>query len=435
MSGAQCLDPGMELREATDHCDRRGPAGHGRRTAAGQEGAGGVTVGTVRSRSFAPLLALVAASAAAASSPATAAVPTLDHIIVVVMENKDWAQVRDAPYTTSLRLSGAEFLNSYGVTQDASQPNYLAMWAGSTFGVTANTCPPPGSPYTAENLGHALEAAGKTWRAYSENLPSTGSNVCTSGGSSPLYTRKHDPWTDFSNLDHNNERVYSDLALDIANNTLPNLAYVIPNNCDNSHNTGCTVTIGDTWLSNNLPAMIAAVDTTGIVILTWDEDSGTPGNNNHILTVFKGPRVKSGYQSAVPVNHNNVLRTICEALGVAPMGQAAIDPPITDVWYEGALDVPTVAGGGIRLSAPMPNPSTGGVTAQLTLPEAARVEASIYDIAGHAIRRLMSGTRSGPVELRWDARRENGSPAGAGIYFLKVRAGARALQQKAVLLR
>jgi acid phosphatase len=388
----------------------------------------------VRFRPFALLLALAAAPAATASQAATAVVPALDHIIVVVMENKDWSQVRYASYTQSLEITGAELINSYGVTQDASQPNYLALWAGSTFGVTTNACPPPGSPYTAENLGHALEVAGKTWRAYSENLPATGSSICTSGGTSPAYTRKHEPWTDFSNLDHNNERVYSDLALDIANNTLPNLAYVIPNNCNNTHNTGCTVTIGDTWLSNNLPAMIAAVGNNGVVILTWDEDSGTLGNNNHILTIFKGPRVPHGFQSTGVVNHYNVLRTICDALGLAPFGEAANVAAITDVWFQGDLAVPPLAGGGIRLSPPMPNPSDGGVTARLTLPETALVEASIYDIAGHAIRRLMSGTRSGAVELQWDGRREDGSSAGAGIYFLKVRAGGRALQQKAVLL-
>jgi hypothetical protein len=388
----------------------------------------------MRFRLCALLLALLAALATAAPHAAGAAVPALDHIIVVVMENKDWSQVRDAAYIATLRSGGAELTNSYGVSQAASQPNYLALWAGSTFGVTNNNCPSPGSPYSDENLGHALEAAGKTWRAYSEDLPSNGS-ACTSGGSSPLYTRKHDPWTNFSNLDHNNERTYNELLFDIATNALPNLAFVIPNNCDNMHNTGCTVTVGDTWLSNQIPAMIGAVGPDGIVILTWDEDGGTPGNNNHILTVFRGRRVGAGIQSSGVVTHYDLLRTICDALGIAPMGAAASASPIDDIWVDIVAGVPPVVGDALRLSPPTPNPSSGGVSARLWLPEASHVEAGIYDLAGHSIRALARGVRAGAIELQWDGRRDDGSPAGAGVYFLRVRAGARALEQKAVLLR
>src|SRR5436189_6192024 len=120
--------------------------------------------------------------------------------------------------------------DSYAITHP-SQPNYLALWAGGTLGVTSNTCPAPGSPFVAENLGHACEAAGRTWRSYSESLPAAGSTVCKVD--SGLYTRKHCPWTNFSNLNHRNERPYSDFSVDLARGTLPDLAFVVPNNCDN----------------------------------------------------------------------------------------------------------------------------------------------------------------------------------------------------------
>ncbi len=269
---------------------------------------------------------------AAGSSTLGQVVPRLDHIIVVVMENKTYDQVRVLPYAAGLIASYASFSNSYGLTHP-SQPNYLALWGGDTFGVTSDACPAPGSPYSAENLGHACEAAGLTWRAYSENLPEAGSSVCTADNS--LYTRKHDPWTNFSNLDHLNERPYSDLAADISGGTLPNLAFVIPNNCDDSHNTtqGCTAEFGDTWLSNNVPAMIQAVGN-GIVVLTWDEDDSSLRNNNHILTVFAGPPVQSGYVSTQILSHYTVLRMICEALGIQPFGFAAGQFSITDVWRD-----------------------------------------------------------------------------------------------------
>jgi acid phosphatase len=255
-------------------------------------------------------------------------------VAVVIMENKSYDQVRTQPYTASLISGGAVFTQSYGTTHP-SQPNYLALWAASILGVTNNNCPAPGSPFTAENLGHACEAAGLSWRAYSENLAVAGSAACSYEGSasSGLYTRKHEPWTQFSNLDHARERPYGDLAADIAAGTLPNLVFVIPNNCHNTHNSttpGCGIPDGDAWLAANLPAIQAALGPTGLLILTWDEDDNFAGN--HILTVFAGPMVISGAVSTRTVTHYTMVRTICDALGLTPFAGAAAEIPIDDVW-------------------------------------------------------------------------------------------------------
>jgi acid phosphatase len=169
----------------------------------------------------------------------------------------------------SLIARGTELQNYFAIGHP-SQPNYLALWSGSVQNVTNDNCPPTNwvSPgYTTENFGHALEAAGKTWETYAEDLPSVGSTVCSSG----LYLRRHCVWSYWSNLDHVHERPYTDLPFAETFNLLPNLAFVIPNNCDNTHNSGCTVAFGDTWLANNVPAMINAVGPNGCVIVTWDE--------------------------------------------------------------------------------------------------------------------------------------------------------------------
>jgi hypothetical protein len=112
--------------------------------------------------------------------------------------------------------------------------------------------------------------------------------------SNNLYKRKHHPCPDFSNLIHLNECAYIQLATDIASGTLPARSFAVPNMCDDMHD--CTTSIGDTWLSSNLPAMISAVGPRGLVILTWDEDNRKSGNQ--ILTVFAGPMVKSNYVSS-----------------------------------------------------------------------------------------------------------------------------------------
>jgi len=278
-------------------------------------------------------LVLILAAATRGTSAAGSSVPAHDHVIVVIMENKSYDAARVQPYTAALMTAGASFTNSFAVAHP-SQPNYFALWGGNTM-VTNDNCPPAGSPYPYANLGQACAAAGKTWRAYSENLGAVGGTACSYDGntSTGLYTRKHDPWVSYNNVVHTNERPYSDLAADIAASQLPNLAFVVPNNCHNSHNSstpGCGVGDADTWLSQNLPAMIAAVGPTGLVVLTWDEDDSSSGN--HILTVFEGPQVQPGAVSTRSITHYTVLRTIGDVLGLAPVGAAVSEQPITDVW-------------------------------------------------------------------------------------------------------
>jgi hypothetical protein len=179
------------------------------------------------------------------------------------------------------------------------------------------------------------EAAGLTWKTYSENLGVAGSTACSFDGSAStgLYTRKHEPWTYYQNLNHANERPYSDLAADLAGHALPNLAFIIPNNCHNTHNSttpGCGLADGDAWLAGNLPAVIGALGPKGLLVLTWDEDDSSA--NNHILTGLVGPLVASGAQSAQAVNHYTVVRMICEALGIPTFERASIEPSIAGVW-------------------------------------------------------------------------------------------------------
>ncbi len=260
-----------------------------------------------------------------AAGSAAAEVPHLDHVIVVIMENHSYDQTRALPSTASLIVAGASFADSRAITHP-SQPNYIALWSGSTQGVTSDACPPPGSPYSTENLGHACEAAGLTWKAYSEDLPAPGSMVCTANSSK--YARKHAPWTQFANLAHDNERPYTDFTTDVAQSALPNLAFAIPNQCNDQHS--CALATGDAWLAQNIPAMLQAVGPRGLVVLTYDEDDHSAGNQ--ILTVFLGALVRPNYISAQPVTHYTILRTLCDGLGITPFAAAATETPITDVW-------------------------------------------------------------------------------------------------------
>ena len=373
---------------------------------------------------------LVVASAlcqagAAHAATVTDSVPSLDHVVVIVMENKTYDQARGEAFTASLITQSSSFTQSHALTHP-SQPNYLALWSGSSQGVTNNDCPPPGSPFTTNNLGHACEAAGIAWKAYCESLPSVGSSIC----SDPLnlYVRRHCPWTHFSNLNHANEVPFTQLAVDESLGTMPRLAFVIPNDCDNTHD--CATSVGDAWLSNQVPRILGAIGTNGVLIITWDEDDGS--GNNRILTVFTGQRVSQGYTSSTAITHYTVLRTICAALGLQPFGAAAGENPIANIWTAPVDDVVSVASSDeLRLSAPVPNPSRGGVSAKLDLPQGPnRVEAAVYDIGGRRVADLQRGTFSGVIRLAWDGRDRRGRRSSPGVYVLQVRANSTLLQRR-----
>jgi acid phosphatase len=379
-------------------------------------------------RSAGRLVLPVALAAALTPRPAAAQiVPRMDHVMIVVMENHSYDQVRTLPYTSTLISTYTSFSQSYAVSHP-SQPNYLALWAASLLGISDDNCPPAGSPYSAPNLGSSCEAAGVTWKSYCENLPSVGSTVCVSSDNS--YKRKHHPCPDFSNLNHTRESTYGQLATDIAAGTLPALSFVVPNMCDDMHD--CSTSVGDTWLSNNLPAMIAAVGPRGLVILTWDEDDKSSAN--HILTVFAGPTVKSNYVSSQTITHYTVVRTICDALGISTFANAASATPPSDVWNVSAGVEPTPLAG-VSLSQPSPNPFSTAVTATLVLPSAQLVRAFVVDASGRRVRSLFADWRSGTSTVTWDGSRDDGRRAAAGLYFLCVSAGRNQTVRRLALTR
>jgi hypothetical protein len=135
--------------------------------------------------------------AAPTAKLAASTIPGYAHVVVVMEENHSFSDIigdtTDAPYFNQLANGGALMTASYAVTHP-SEPNYMALFAGSTFGLTSDKCPV--SEGATANLGSELLAAGHTFKGYSEGLPKTGSTTCTSGE----YARKHAPWINFSNV-------------------------------------------------------------------------------------------------------------------------------------------------------------------------------------------------------------------------------------------
>jgi hypothetical protein len=96
--------------------------------------------------------------------------PVPSHIVIVIDENKSFGDVigasPKAPFINSLAARGA-LLNFFGL-HHPSQPNYMELFAGQLLGVCADECPI--GPFTAQNLGTALLAAGKSFGGFAENL-------------------------------------------------------------------------------------------------------------------------------------------------------------------------------------------------------------------------------------------------------------------------
>jgi phosphatidylinositol-3-phosphatase len=263
-----------------------------------------------------------ASVAPTASAAPAASVPEPAHTVVVVLENHGYGQVigsSDAPYLNQLASRGALFTQSYAITHP-SEPNYLALFSGSTQGVTSDACP---VTFTAPNLAAGLIAAGKTFTGYAEGLPAPGSTVCSAGE----YARKHVPWTDFGNVPAAVNRPFSRFpANDFA--SLPTVSFVIPNLCHDMHD--CSVATGDSWLRAHLGGYATWATThDSLLIVTFDEDDG--GGSNKITTIFLGQNVRPG-RYPERITHYSVLATLEAAYGLTRHGGAASTPPISDIW-------------------------------------------------------------------------------------------------------
>ncbi|MEV6832251.1 alkaline phosphatase family protein [Amycolatopsis sp. NPDC051102] len=258
----------------------------------------------------------------AAIRPTASTVPTFDHIVLVMFENKKYSSINgssSAPYFNTLASQSAKFTNSFAITHP-SQPNYVALFSGATQGVTDDTC--PADLGAKANLGRQLLDAGKSFKGFSEAMPSDGYTGCSSG----TYRRKHNSWVDFSNVPAASNVRFSSFPSDFTQ--LPTVSFVTPDMCNDMHD--CSIGTGDTWLKNHLDAYAQWAKThNSLLITTFDEDSGT--SVNQIFTTFTGANVKVGSYSE-SINHYTVLRTIEASYGLPGIGNAASKSPILDVW-------------------------------------------------------------------------------------------------------
>lgn len=246
--------------------------------------------------------------------------PRPDHVVIVIEENKSFSQIignKDAPWINELAKRGALFTQSYGVTHP-SQPNYLALFSGSTRGITSNTCP---LDLNGDNLASELLAKGLSFASYSESMPETGYDGCIWGA----YMRKHNPIANWKELIAWNQP-FSAFPTDYTQ--LPTVAFVVPDQRNDMHDG--SIAQGDAWLKKNIEGYARwAMTHNSLLIVTFDEDDGSEGNR--IATIFVGQRVKPGrYKQRI--NHYNLLRTVEDMYGLPYLGESAGAQAVSGVW-------------------------------------------------------------------------------------------------------
>ncbi|WP_433859133.1 alkaline phosphatase family protein [Streptomyces kronopolitis] len=288
-------------------------------------------------------LGLLAAATTADARPARSALPSYDHVVVVVFENKQYGEIignGDAPYLNELARTGADLTGMKALTHP-SQPNYFNLFSGATQGITGDGCYTARS-MTAPNLAQELIAAGKTFASYNEGLPAQGSTTCSDG----RYAQRHSPWFAFRNVPLDTGKTFAQFPRDDFS-TLPTVSFVIPDMCNDMHD--CAVGSGDTWLKNNLAGYARwAEDHNSLLMVTWDEDNYL--GSNRIATVFHGAHLTRGGLGG-DYNHYSLLRTLEDMYGTGHAGNAATATPVTGVFDTGGTEPP---GDGLTLATPGP---------------------------------------------------------------------------------
>ena len=276
------------------------------------------------------------------------------------MENRNYADVigsTSAPYLTQLANTYGLPTNYHSVSQHGSLPEYLALTSANSYDTTFSACnnPPstcngwPAGGVTDPTIMDRIEAAGLTWKAYMEDMPSN----CYSYNSGH-YMAIHNPFIYYSHVISNSAEcdkvvpagtadsaLLSDLG---STSTASNYMWLTPNNCDDMW--GCNTSTGDTYLSNLVPQILNSQvfqTRNAALFITWDE--GT--TSSHIPAIWAGPSAKHAYTSSNTYGHYSFLSTLEKAWNLPALASNdANASPMTEF-----LTTPTMTNPDFTISA------------------------------------------------------------------------------------
>jgi acid phosphatase len=250
--------------------------------------------------------------------------------MVIIDENHSQTEaITQMPHLSSWASTYGQATTFTAVTHP-SLPNYLAIAGGSTFGVTDDNAP-SSHPISGDSVFDQTRAAGLQARTYAEGM--TSNCMLTNTG---RYAVKHNPWAYFNGTTQRANCNADDVPLgttstgklldDINAGTLPHTGMMIPDLCNDAHD--CSLTVADNWLNAWVPKLMAGPDYTSgnlTIIVTFDEDDSTAGNN--IAFVVIDPRLH-GKVVSTAANHYSLTRWLDDNVGATALRNAATAPDL-----------------------------------------------------------------------------------------------------------
>jgi len=298
-----------------------------------------------------------------AGGPPAGSPKHFDHVLIVVLENQDYESALKNDLLKSLAQKGASFIN-FGNLYHYSYPNYLAMIAGSDFGVHAPQLLSDRQRTFPDDREHRTIADLLSWKNYAEDYPaSPTAQAPFLGDRSGRYARKHVPFLSFRAIQnktfrnlvrvdtHDPKNAFvtdmGNFISDPQKHPLPEYIFYSPNLDDDGHDPPSDPQAGlkkaSDWLRVFLTTWLHFDDKTWLpkdealnrtlVVVTFDETEGK-NKPERIYTVFLGAMVKP-QEVTPPYNHYSVLRTIEDNFGLEPLHKGSGDgaaPVITGIW-------------------------------------------------------------------------------------------------------
>jgi hypothetical protein len=227
-------------------------------------------------------------------APTPPAVPALDHVFVIVLENTNYSDVfgvkaGEAPFLNALADAHVRHDAYYGIAH-VSLGNYIGMVSGQVPSVLDHADCPVYSVCTRSGptIGAQLDGAGKSWRAYMQSMPAPCTHPTDVDNYQNGYATRHNPFVYFTEI-VNNPGYCAAHDVDYEHNFVndlaapPNLSFIVPDTCDDGHDTACNASGRtpiqnlDFWLSQNVPAIQTYINThaRSALFITFDEAANT----------------------------------------------------------------------------------------------------------------------------------------------------------------
>jgi hypothetical protein len=224
----------------------------------------------------------------------------------------------------------------------------------------------------ARSLTDQLSAKGLTWKAYLEDIPSAGSlvprwptpNYPAPGKANELYAAKHNGFVNFRSVNREPYRQlasqfvgFNQLDKDLAADTMPAYAHIVPNQCNDMHGregpnvpADCSgsalIHRGDAEIgllvNKIMHAKVWADPGNSAIVVTFDENNEEERHSGlqrccgydphskanfgggHIVTIVITNHGRGHIADATLYNHYSLLRTTEAAFGIGQyLGQAA----------------------------------------------------------------------------------------------------------------